>query len=268
MAFADQFVPEITSCRLMLTAGSIIRLAPLGCLDDPVQYTLTLDTAVALNDVSISVTPTAAVPTAALAQISATNPVVLEAGRAVYFGANAYIVSQTTLITQTTTPTVVPIRPAGAATLVTVTAAVISSLGVLSTTNLSSQGATTTVEATDLRSGLQFATQQVGRELSIPLEWNARVDDQADWRIIHNADVKALEVFAHVYRSGGLHLFGRAQINNLNRNAPIKEVVRCTATLNFQPPYAEPTLYSFASVTEQAGITNVARLMGLVKIAN
>lgn len=265
MAFADIFVPSSTPCRLISTAGSLIKIAALGCLDDPPQYTLTLSVAIALNATSISVTPTASVPTSALAEISVTNPLRLEAGRAIYFGTTPVIVAATTLITQTATPTVVPIRPAPAAVLITVTASVISSLTLLSATSLSEQGNTTAVESTDLTSGVQFATQQVGREATIPLEWNARVDDLADWTILHRAEKALQDVYVHLYTPGGLNTFGRAQVVSINRNKAIKEVVRCTATLNMQPPYAEPTLYQYESASRQATIDLVARLMGFAR---
>lgn len=265
MSLATYFVENPIPCRLLLNQGSLIKVSKLGCLEDPPIYTLTPAVAT-IGATSVSVTVSAAVPSSYLAAISATNPLVIEKGRTLYFGGTAAVVTATTRITVPATATVIPVRALTAAIAITNTASILETFTLLSPTDLPLTNNTTTVESTDLTSGSQASTQQVIKDLSVALAWNGRADDEADWQVLHKAADKLEDIYVHIYRKGGLHTFGRAQVNNPTRTGAIKEVMRCTAQLMFQPDYAQPTLASYLSAADLAYLTSVTQLAGFASV--
>ena len=94
----------------------------------------------------------------------------------------------------------------------------------------------TLVDTTNTRDGLQGAEQKTNIMLEVPVSAILRTDDPA-MCFFHESSQSDVEVTAVVALNGGIYAIGRAIVANLQYPNPVKEVIRPTFQLKFQPPY-------------------------------
>jgi hypothetical protein len=257
MALTDLFVPSISNCREISNAGSSLLITPLpSCAEEPLVYALEADAAVALLATSIAIN--VLTPTAVLT---------LRKGSRIAFGANYVVVTADTVVSTVSSPTLVPIEPAVNAIAANATASIWGALKVLSPTNLPIDNASQMVNRTDLSNGLQGAETKTKVMLSSQCEVITRPDDTAYWDFVFRAAQNDADIYALLIRGNDLrHVYGRAKVSNLNEAGQIEEINRVTFTLNFQTPFASPTLFQYLTVPEKAQLNLVRQYAGLAPL--
>jgi hypothetical protein len=257
MALTDIFVPDISNCREINNAGSSLLVAPLPlCAEEPIVYSVEADAAVAVNATSL-----------ALNVLTPLAVFVLRKGSVLAFGANRVTVTADTQVSTAGSPNTVPIEPAIAAIAANATADIWGALKVLSPTNLPIDNASQMVNRTDLSNGLQGAETKTKVMMTSQCEVITRPDDRAYWDFVFKAAQSDVDIYALLIRGNDLrHAYGRAKVSNLNEGGQIEEINRVTFTLNFQAPYASPSLFDYLDTAEQTTLNTVRRYAGLAPL--
>ncbi len=254
--YAEQFVPSLTSCEEIQNAGSIIKVANLvNCASEPTVYTLTAGAggAIGATTLTLSITAPAGPPAPS---------VVLQKGSRLFFGTTFIPVTVAADTTVTSTPVAVPVDPLEAA--VSGTAFTWGLQMILSPTDLPINSTDQTVDRSDLTYSLQGSTVKTGKETSSQITVISRTDDRAFWEVIYPASQGTQSIFAHIIRTGGIRVWGRCHVVNLTQPGAIRELKRDSFGLNYQAPWAQPTLRQYITDTAQlAAFDAVMRLSGI-----
>lgn len=281
-SYADVFRPDFSSCNEIQNAGSIIKVSTLyNCLNEPPVYTLTA-AAATVGAASIQLTFTSVSPAiinnaAGTAVQPASYQVLLSKGTNLYFGSSApytvVTVAQDTVVagtagTTTTaaaagSATTVPVNPLTSA-LSAGTTTTWGLLQLVSPTDIPITDQDQTVDRMDLSYGLQGSNVKTSIGKQSQVTSIAVPGDAAFWGVIFPGSQQAGSVFTHIARNGGVHAWGPAKIMNLSMPGAIKEIMRPAFQIDFQAPYASPTLRSFITdPNQQAAYDTVMRLSGM-----
>jgi hypothetical protein len=257
MALTDLFIPKISNCQEIANAGSSLLITPLpNCAEEPITYAVEADAAVAALGTTLL-----------LNVLTPTSTFTLRKGSRLYFGANYVTVQTETVVSTAGSPNTVPIEPAVAAIAVNATATTWGSLKVLSPTALPIDNASQMVNRTDLSNGLQGSETKTKVMMTSQCEVITRPDDKAYWGVIFPAAQSDNDIYAVLIRgTDQRHAFGRAKVSNANEGGQIEEINRVTFTLNFQTPFASPSLFDYLTVPEQTAVNNLRRLSGLAPL--
>lgn len=266
--YAENFISDIKTCDEIQNAGSILKVANLEkCATEPIVYTLT-PAAAAINAETISVYISNPVVPTTPPPGYVPPKVWLQKGTKLYFGTTfkPVTVAANTLVNGTTagTAATVPVDPLTQAIAATDTALTWGMMMILSPTDLPLSDNDSTVDRTDLTYGLQGSTVKTTKEKTSQITVIARPDDRAFWEIVYPASQGSQNIFAHVIRNGGLSAWGPAKVMSLTNPGAIREISRPQFTLNFQAPYASPTLREYiTNSAQQTAFDTVMRLSGV-----
>lgn len=256
-SYAESFVPSPIATNEILTAGSqlfVANLAPSNSIRplEPPVITFTTEAAATSAATSISVT-----------HDQATDPVVLRQGTILYFGAVKAVVTAETSVAAGATGVTVPVEALSANIADAATATTWNLRRILSPTDLPNTSTDTMVDRKDLTFGLQGAQVKVGTAFEIQVTAIRDPKDRALDEIIYPASNGAQSIFAHIAYNGGLHVWGSAKVSNFSMPNPINEIQRPQFTLNFQAPYARPTVFTYLTTAEKSIFNTVMQLSGL-----
>lgn len=134
---------------------------------------------------------------------------------------------------------------------------------ILSPTNLPLTDQSQTVDRKDLTYGLQGSQVKVGVTFQPQITLIAAPSDTAFWEVIYPAKATAKRIYVHIARSGDLHAFGAAFVTNMTIDGNINEICRPQFTLDFQAPFALPTLPEYLTADELAELNASLALCGL-----
>ena len=261
--YAEDFVPAIETCEEIQNAGSLIKVANLfKCASEPTVYELTPAAAADAGDESIDLYISSPTGTTPAPQVR------LQKGTKLYFGValTPVTVSADTLVTGTAagSATTVPVDPLETAIAATDKARTWGLQMILSPTDIPVTDNDTTVDRSDLTYGLQGSQVKTGKEKSSQITTISRTDDRAFWEVIYPASQGAQNIFAHIIRTGGVHVWGVAKVMSLTQPGTIREIKRDQFNLMFQAPYAAPTLRQYITDTAlQNTFDTVMRLSGI-----
>jgi hypothetical protein len=239
-----------TSCNEILNAGSIVLVGILeDCAKEPKIHTLTLGNAIAVGDVTASLTSD---------QIDGTF---LREGLVLYFGANSVVVTSSILITQAATT--VSIEPATAIIDTTVPAQTWALLKLLSPTNIPLNLESEMVDRTDLNS-MQGANVKTSINFKPQIQAIASLKDRALWEVIFKGAKTTLSAYANIVYSTTQNALGRVLISGYNADGGNKEIVRPQFTLEFQgEDYEVTSPWQYEPIANQAIINNAMKLSGM-----
>ena len=254
----NPFVPKLSSCSEILNAGSQLLVAPLrDCALSPTEYTVEADAAVAIND--ISATLVVAAPTAVGTSVT------LRKGSRLTFGTSVIVIAEDAVVGLT--PVAVAIEPAAAAVAANATAITYGMLSVLSATNIPIDNQSTMVNRTDLQSGIQGSEVKTKIMMTSQIEIITRPDDRAFWQVMFPAAQNNDDIFALIIRGQDQrHAWGRAKVANLTDPGQIEEINRVTVSINFQAPYANPTLFRYLGTSDQTVFNGLRSRAGLLPL--
>lgn len=256
-SYAQTFVPPTIATNEVLTAGAQLFVASLASATsprplEPVVITFTADAAAASEDTSISLTHN-----------QASTAVIVRQGMVLYFGAVKAVITAETSIASGSSATSVPVEALSASIAEDATATSWNLLRVLSPSDIPNTSTDTMVDRKDLTFGLQGSQVKVGTTFEPQVTVIRNPNERALDQIIYPASNGAQSIFAHIVYPGGLHVWGSTKVSNFTLPNAINEIQRPQFTLNFQAPYARPTIFAFLSTAEKAVFNTVMQLSGL-----
>ena len=246
--FASRLPVNATACNEILNQGACIFVKPLiNCEVEPEDFLVTNTVAVAVNDVTISLTTSA-------------TSLSLRAGTVITFGTVSVVTTMDEIITPVAS--LVAIEPAPAVIPLNANSRLFGLLELISPENIPFNLEAKTVDRTDLKS-FQESMVKTNIKFAPQIQCIASREDKALWAIFEGAR-SVQDVYAVIVYPSDQLVFGRALISGYNFDGGLGEIQLPQFTLEFQgKDYAVTTTYGEASVAEQTLMNDIARRTGI-----
>jgi hypothetical protein len=253
----SRFVDPLVSCDVVLGAGSLMLVAPLiGCTDEPVVHTVQNTAAIALNATSASLRVT--VP-------ATVGTVQLYKGKVLYFGTSRLVIAEDVLLT--TTAAIVQVEQVATAIASGLTADTFPLVPLLSVTEMPIAYNDTLQDSSDFRSGIQGAMTKTNYEISTQVGGRVRCDDNALNKVIFPGQKSNTKIYV-AYSIGdpsgcGTLAWGTALVSNYSETNTVKDFVKFSFNLLWQPETAVIKRRADMTTVQQAEFDTAIRFLGI-----
>lgn len=248
--YLTPFAPQQIGVNEIHNAGSLALFAPLPTQGSKAPVEATLTPAAAL-----------AAATSLTLTTDQTGGTWLRSGSILYLGAKTAVVTETTKVLTAGTP--VPVEPLAAAIAVTDLAKTWGLLQLLSPINIPLNSTDSSEDRTDLTYYLQGSEVKTKVMSESQISVFDRADDRAYNELVDPAAKSGVYVFAHLFKNGGKHQWGRVQVSGSTDDGAVAALAKPQFTLKWQAPYAQPTRYAYLESAQQTLMNSVMKLSGL-----
>ncbi len=262
MALDPNVVPfqyPVLACKTSNSAGSLLLVQNTqDCSATPIQYTITLTTAIAIGAVSASLQITAATLDG-VAITPVPTSVTIRANSRLYFGlTNTSYISFPAETTITSTAVARTIDPAPVAITAAATSLTYAMLLVEKATDLPINVEAETSNTRVLADGLQITQNVTGLNLNTPVTFFSSPEDMSQFVVLQRAALTTSNIYVLITKTSGNLAYGSAKVLGISYTGDFSDEV-ATSTLNFQS-------WAVAHATSDTRVNSAVQLAALNRI--